>query len=175
MLDQVFADGKRIAETLCTIYRSSFGIPVTTLRPFTFTGPYQSLDNPWAINNFLRDAIRGNDIKIHGNGMAKRSYIYGSDAAFWTLAAATHGVEGDVYNMGGANPITHIDLAELILRKSNNGCNVLTNTLATGHYAQSDDLYPDLSHTFDVLDVADTRSVEQSIERALMWFAQLGL
>jgi nucleoside-diphosphate-sugar epimerase len=51
-LHSVYAEAKRAAENLAAIYRSQFRLPISTVRPFTFAGPYQELDRPWALNNF---------------------------------------------------------------------------------------------------------------------------
>ncbi len=67
-------------------------LPVVTARPFAFIGPYQGLDKPWAVNNFLRDALLGVPIRILGDADTVRSYMYPSDMAFWLLAILAEGV-----------------------------------------------------------------------------------
>jgi nucleoside-diphosphate-sugar epimerase len=170
-LDSVYGDAKRMAETLCSIYRSSYRLPISTVRPFAFTGPYQSLQNPWAINNFINDVVNKNDIRIHGDGGAKRSYLYGSDAAFWTLASLIRGKDGGIYNLGGSHPITHIFLANIIKKKSPNLVKVLQNTLFS-EVKKGDDLYPNVDNTTSALGVKETRTIEQSIEQTLSWFLE---
>lgn len=169
-LDSVYSDAKRMAETLCSVYRSNFRLPICTVRPFTFTGPYQSLQNPWAINNFINDAINGNDIRIHGDGCAKRSYLYGSDAAVWTLASLIRGKDGGIYNLGGGDPITLNNLASIVRQESPKLVKVLHNTLFS-ESKKGDDLYPDISHTMAVLGVKETRTIEQSIRSTIEWFS----
>jgi len=78
----LYAESKRAAEMVAAAYRSQLGLPVLSARLFAFTGPYQRLDRPWAINNFLRDALRGGSIRVQGNGETVRSYMYGSDLAY---------------------------------------------------------------------------------------------
>jgi len=168
-LDSAYCEAKRTAETLCSIYRSSFRLPISTIRPFTFTGPYQSLQNPWAINNFMNDIINGNDIRIHGDGGAKRSYLYGSDVAFWVLTSLVRGIDGGIYNLGGSRPITHNNLANLLREISPNMVNLRHNTLFTGD-RQHDNLYPDMNHTMVSLGVKESCSTEQSITKTLHWF-----
>jgi nucleoside-diphosphate-sugar epimerase len=168
-LDSAYCEAKRTAETLCSIYRSSFRLPISTIRPFTFTGPYQSLQNPWAINNFMNDIINGNDIRIHGDGGAKRSYLYGSDVAFWVLTSLVRGIDGGIYNLGGSCPITHNNLANLLREISPNMVNLRHNTLFTGD-RQHDNLYPDMNHTMVSLGVKESCSIEESITKTLHWF-----
>ena len=67
-ITSVYAEVKRCAETLCTAYSSQYKVPIVIIRPFAFIGPYQFLDKPWAINNFLRDGIAGGPIRILTDG-----------------------------------------------------------------------------------------------------------
>lgn len=169
---RVYADAKRAAESLAAIYRSQLRLPVSTIRPFTFAGAYQALDRPWAINNFLRDVLSGGDIRIHGDGSARRSYLYGSDAACWTLAALVNGADGQVYNVGSAQPVSHLELARLIVARVAPRAQVVLNT-APGKASRVDDLFPDCSVTTRSLGVAQTCSLEQTIEKTWRWYAAM--
>ena len=64
---------------------SELYLPIIIVRPFAFIGPFQSLDKPWAVNNFIRDAILGGPIRILGNELTTKSYMYGSDLAYFIL------------------------------------------------------------------------------------------
>lgn len=110
----VYAESKRFAETLSAAYVSQYKLPLVTARPFAFIGPYQLLDKPWAINNFIRDAIHGGPIRILGNPETVRSYMYPADLAVWLLSLLTSGVPGTVYNVGSPNSVTLRELAEAI-------------------------------------------------------------
>ena len=65
---QVYAEGKRTAETVCAAYRTQARLPIVTVRPFTFLGPYQLLNRPWAANSCIRDSLRVGPIRIQGDG-----------------------------------------------------------------------------------------------------------
>ena len=169
-LHTVYVEAKRAAENLAAIYRSQFRMPVSTIRPFTFAGPYQELDRPWAINNFMRDILTGSDIRIHGNGNARRSYLYGSDAAWWTMVALVNGVDGAIYNVGSPTAITHLDLVKLISERISPKPSVMLNTVPSKQ-GQLDDLFPDISATQKNLGVAQTCSLEQAVDKTWRWFS----
>ncbi|MES2299255.1 MAG: NAD(P)-dependent oxidoreductase [Pseudomonadota bacterium] len=166
----VYTDAKRAAESVAAIYRSQFRLPISTVRPFTLTGAYQELDRPWAINNFMRDVLTGSEIRIHGDGSARRSYLYGSDAAWWTLAALVGGVDGEVYNLGSAKPVSHLELVGLIGERVSPRPRFAVNT-SPARQQQQDDLFPDISATVKRLGVAQTCSLEQTIDKTYRWFA----
>lgn len=165
----VYAESKRAAEMLAAVYRSQRRLPVSTIRPFTLTGMFQELDRPWAINNFLRDVVVGNEIRIHGDGTARRSYLYGSDAAWWTLAALVRGGDGEVYNVGSSEPVSHLELATLIASKIFPKPNLVLNAVQASK-RPADDLYPDLSVTHQRLRVRQTVGLEDAVEKTLRWF-----
>lgn len=171
-LHTVYAEAKRCAETLGAVYRSQFRMPVSTIRPFTFAGPYQELDRPWALNNFLRDVLIGGDIRIHGDGSARRSYLYGSDAACWTLAALVHGTDGGTYNIGSPEPVSHLALAEQIAQHASPRPRVILNTVP-GKQGPLDDLFPDLDHTRKTLGVQLSCSLQDTIAKSWRWYAGL--
>ncbi|MCV2371194.1 NAD-dependent epimerase/dehydratase family protein [Roseateles oligotrophus] len=168
-LHTVYVEAKRAAENLAAIYRSQFRLPVSTIRPFTFAGAYQELDRPWAINNFMREVLTGSEIRIHGDGLARRSYLHGADAAWWTLAALAKGQDGAVYNVGSATPITHLDLVKLIGEKASPKPRVLLNTLPSKQLLQ-DDLFPDITLIRKTLGVTQTCSLDDTIDKAWRWY-----
>lgn len=169
-LHTVYVEAKRSAEDLAAIYRSQFRMPVSTIRPFTFSGPYQALDRPWAINSFMRDVLTGSNIRIHGDGNARRSYLYGSDAAWWTLAALTNGVDGAVYNVGSPTAVTHVELVKLIGERISPKPRAILNT-APVKQSRQDDLFPSIAFTQNSLGVSQTCTLEQTIEKTWHWFS----
>ncbi len=171
-LHTVYAEAKRSAENLAAVYRSQFRMPVSTVRPFTFAGPYQALDRPWALNNFLRDVLTGSDVRIHGDGKARRSYLYGSDAAWWTLAALVNGIDGATYNIGSPTPVTHLELVDLIGLITSSRPRVMMNTIPS-RVGEQDDLFPDTRFTQKSLGVMQTCSLQQTVEKTWRWFAAL--
>lgn len=167
----VYAEARRAAENLAGLYASQYRIPVSTARAFTFLGPYQPLDAPWAINNFMRDALSGNDIRLHSDGATRRSYLYGSDAAVWLLEMLVSGGDGEVYNLGGADPVSHADVAALVAERTVPAPPLSyknqPDTLARRH-----DFFPDLQHVAATLGLRQAFSVESAIDRTMHWHAR---
>jgi nucleoside-diphosphate-sugar epimerase len=128
-ITSIYAEAKRCAEALCATYSSQYKIPIVIIRPFAFIGPYQSLDKPWAINNFLRDGLSGGPIRILTDGETVRSYMYASDMAFWILRILTEGISGTAYNIGSPYPVTLNNLAEKIALNFSPRPDIRTGTL----------------------------------------------
>lgn len=165
-ITSVYPEAKRYAETLCCAYWSTFKLPVVTVRPFAFIGPYQALDKPWAINNFVRDALTGNTIRIISNGMALRSYMYPSDMAYWVLRMLIAGKSGMAYNLGSPHGVTLRDVAEKVKRFANNSSKVLVKEM----HMDSSVFVPDNTLVSSELGLEIKVSVDEALERSIRWF-----
>lgn len=174
-LHNLYAEVRRAAEAIANSFASQFRLPVSTVRAFTFLGPYQPADAPWAINNFIRDALSGNEIRIHGAGSSLRSYLYGSDVAAWLLQSALRGKDGSVYNFGGTEAISHAQAAEWISERITPKPKILMRTHSKDD-PRSNDFFPDVTFSERELGVQQTIDVRTAITRTLKWQAnQQGL
>lgn len=95
-----YAEAKRASESIVQAYRTQLKMPITIFRPFSFIGPYQSIDRPWAINNFIRDGLRGEPIRIIGDEETVRSYMYPSEMAKWILLGVAKPSRENIFNLG---------------------------------------------------------------------------
>lgn len=164
----VYAESKRMAETICAGYRNEHRLPIVTVRPFSFMGPYQALDKPWAINNFLRDALLGGPIRILGDPGTLRSYLYASDMTFWVLKALASGQPGKAYNIGSPAGVDLKSLAQTIAESTHEGIEV---RLANVHKdARSGAKFvPDVSRIQHELGVTMRVDLNEAIKRTLHW------
>ena len=109
-----YAEGKRAAEMLCSIYRAQFGMDIITARIFALLGPLLSLDIHFAAGNFLLDAMRGRAVTVNSDGRAVRSYLYAADLTEWLWAMLLRAKPGATYNVGSEEAISIGDLARRI-------------------------------------------------------------
>jgi nucleoside-diphosphate-sugar epimerase len=109
-----YSQGKRAGEFLTIAMAQKHGFEACVGRCFAFVGPYQPLRSSFAISNFIADALEGKKIRVAGDGLAKRSYLYASDLAehLWTLLV--FGDAGEAFNVGSEEPISIGELAETV-------------------------------------------------------------
>lgn len=117
-VSKLYGHGKRMAETLCALYSAQYGVSSVIARCFAVVSEHVPLDGPYAIGNFLRDALDPSRpaVVVRGNGQAVRTYIDGSDMARWLLTLLDQGTPGTAYNLGGDQPINTLALAEMVAR-----------------------------------------------------------
>ena len=103
---------KLAAEHLCSLYGKNYGVPIVSLRYFTVYGPRQRPD--MGINRFVRAILNSEPITIYGDGHQTRDFTYIDDAVEANLLAAMSDARGEVFNIGGGNRISVIDLVRAI-------------------------------------------------------------
>ena len=115
---------KAAGEYYHLLYNNVFGIRACSLRLTNVYGPRQLIkhNRQGFIGWFIRMAIEDSEIQIFGDGSQMRDFVYVEDAAEAFLrAGATDGCDGEVFNVGGTEPISHRDLVELLLDVAGTG------------------------------------------------------
>ena len=109
-----YACSKAIDEFLGLAYHKEKRLPVIIVL-FNTVGPRQSGQYGMVIPNFVRQALLGKPITVHGDGTQSRSFTYVGDVvrALMALAAEPKAI-GQVFNIGNGEEITINALAEKI-------------------------------------------------------------
>jgi UDP-glucose 4-epimerase len=115
---------KAAGEYYHLLYNNVFGVRACSLRLTNVYGPRQLIrhSRQGFIGWFIRLAIEGREIQIFGDGSQLRDFVYVDDAADAFLrAAATDSSNGEVFNVGGDEPISHRELVALLLEVAGAG------------------------------------------------------
>jgi len=115
---------KAAGEYYHLLYNNVFGVRACSLRLTNVYGPRQLIkhDRQGFIGWFIRLAIEDGEIEIYGDGSQLRDFVYVDDAADAFLrAGASDACNGDVFNVGGSEPINHRDLVHLLLEVAGTG------------------------------------------------------
>ena len=109
-----YGEGKRVSEHMCVVHARQHGYEAKIARCFAFVGPHLPLDTHFAIGNFIRDAMRGDPIRIGGDGTSMRSYLYAADLAAWLWVLLFKAPLAIAYNVGSDQDMNIETLAEKI-------------------------------------------------------------
>jgi len=112
-----YSMSKAIDEHFAFAYAAK-GLPVAIVRYFNSYGP--RLDERGygsVVANFIRQALRGEPITVHGDGKQTRCFTYIDDTVAGTLLAAeAAGAVGEAFNIGSTRETSVLDLAKTIQR-----------------------------------------------------------
>jgi UDP-glucose 4-epimerase len=113
-----YAVSKLAAEYYVRTIGSLWGIETVALRGFNAYGPGQPIPaaHPPVVPHFLRQAVRGGTLVIHGRGDQTRDFIYLDDVVEAMVAAATvPTIDRRVINVGSGVPTSIRTLAQQVL------------------------------------------------------------
>ncbi len=109
---------KTAGEWYHLLYGEVYGIPVCVLRLTNTYGPRMRVKDARQtfLGHWLRQIVTGEEIAVFGDGRQKRDFNYVDDAVdAFLLAAARDEAMGKVYNLGGSEVVSLLDLAEKLV------------------------------------------------------------
>ncbi len=115
---------KAAGEYYHLVYNNVYGVRACSLRLTNVYGPRQLVrhSRQGFIGWFIRQAVEGREIQIFGDGSQVRDFVYVDDAADAFLrAGATDACNGEVFNVGGREPVSHRDLTALLIEVAGTG------------------------------------------------------
>jgi dTDP-glucose 4,6-dehydratase len=111
-----YAATKAGGDRLAYSYHVTYGLPIVIARPFNNYGPRQHPEK--VVPRFILQALRGEPLTVHGNGMATRDWLYVEDdaeAIVSLIEAPLDDVAGEVVNVATGIDISVAEVADLVL------------------------------------------------------------
>lgn len=158
---------KLAAEQLCYLYHVNYAVPTVAMRYFTVYGPRQRPD--MAFHRFLKAAIKGDEIRLYGDGEQTRDFTFVSDAVAATAAAGERGVPGRSYNVGGGARVSMNQVLQIMERVAGRRIAVAREPAQKGDMR---DTYADTSLARQDLGFSPTVALEDGIHAEFRWLAQ---
>lgn len=163
----VYDEAKRYAEALTAAYRRSFGVNTTMVRIFNTYGPRMDPSDGRAVPAFIRAALVGAPVPIHGDGSQTRSLTYVDDLVTGILALADSEDPGPV-NIGNPREQSLLEIAELVIKGTGG------RSAIEFHPRPIDDperRQPDITRARELLGWEPTVSAESGLATTIEWFA----
>ncbi len=109
-----YSASKTSADLVVMAYRDTYKMPVTITRCSNNYGPYHFPEKliPLIINNILE----GKQLPVYGDGSNVRDWLYVEDHCKAIDLVVREGKDGEVYNVGGHNEKTNIEIVKLTIR-----------------------------------------------------------
>jgi dTDP-glucose 4,6-dehydratase len=110
----------KAASDLCVnAAHHTFGLDTVTTRCSNNFGPYQFPEK--VIPLFVTNLIEGKKVPLYGDGLNVRDWLHVDDHCEAILTVLEKGRSGEVYNIGGNNERTNLDLTMMILKAFGKG------------------------------------------------------
>jgi dTDP-glucose 4,6-dehydratase len=108
-----YSASKAGADRLAYSYWATYQVPVIITRASNNYGPYQFPEK--VIPLFATNAVDDIPVPLYGDGRNVRDWLHVLDHCRAISLLADRGTNGEVYNIGGGNEVTNIDLTHTIL------------------------------------------------------------
>lgn len=107
-----YAASKALDEYLGRAYHREYGVPVVVVRFFNTVGPRQTGAYGMVLPRLVRQAVEGHPLTVYGDGSQVRVFLWVGDAVTAVVGLMRHPeAVGEIFNVGGVEPITIRDLA----------------------------------------------------------------
>src|SRR5438874_5194766 len=111
----VYDEAKRFTEAVTMAYRRYHNVDIRIVRIFNTYGPRLQLNDGRVISNFMKQALRGEELTVYGDGKQTRSFCYVSDEVEGILRLAWSN-EQDPTNIGNPKEFTILECAHEVLK-----------------------------------------------------------
>jgi dTDP-glucose 4,6-dehydratase len=111
----VYDEAKRFTEAVTMAYRRYHNVDTRIVRIFNTYGPRMQINDGRVVPNLMKQALRGEDLTIYGDGSQTRSFCYVSDEVDGFLRLAKSDEHLPV-NIGNPNEFTILECAQLVLQ-----------------------------------------------------------
>jgi UDP-glucose 4-epimerase len=166
---------KAAGEYYHLLYNNVFDVRACSLRLTNVYGPRQLIrhDRQGFIGWFIRRALEGGEIQIFGDGSQLRDFVYVDDAADAFLRAGASDVcDGGVFNVGGDEPISHRDLAQLLIRVAGAGSTRFVEWPSDKKRIDIGSFYSDSTRFRSTTGWRPSVQIEEGLRRTLCFYRQ---
>ena len=163
-----YDEGKRCAETLFFDYWRQHDLAIKVVRIFNTYGPRMHPHDGRGVSNFIVQALKGDDITIHGDGRQTRSFCYVDDLidALPRMMQTPKSVTGPI-NIGNPREFTIRELAELVIELTGARSTIKFSPLPTDDPRQRQ---PDIARARHVLDWEPRVQLRAGLEKTIAYF-----
>jgi len=163
-----YSASKAAADHLVRAFGHTWGVRYNITRCSNNYGPYQFPEKliPLMINNALNDKA----LPVYGDGLYVRDWLYVYDHCTAVWKVLTEAAPGEVYNIGGCNEKTNLEVVELILNRLGKPKSLIKHvTDRPGH----DRRYAiDAGKIIAELDWRPSVGFEEGVNKTIEWYLQ---
>ena len=162
-----YSSTKASAELLVRAYHITHGLPAVTTRASNNIGPFQYPEK--RVPLYISNAIDDLPLPVYGDGSQVRDHLYVEDHCSAIDLVLHQGEIGEIYNVGGENDATGLEVAKVILKRLGKDESLLTFvTDRSGH----DQRYALDSSKVQALGWLPASDFRVAMERTVDWYVE---
>ena len=163
-----YSASKASADLLVMAYHRTYGLPVTISRCSNNYGPYHFPEK--LIPLMIINALNEKSLPVYGTGINVRDWLYVEDHCLAIDSIIREGKVGEVYNIGGHNERTNLQVVKTILQQLDKSEDLITYVAdRKGH----DRRYAiDPTKIKNELGWEPTTSFDEGIKKAVKWYLE---
>lgn len=162
----VYDEAKRFSEAATVAYRRYHKLETRIVRIFNTYGPRMQINDGRVVPNFMKQALRGEELTVYGDGMQTRSFCYVSDEVDGLLRLAWSQEPGPV-NIGNPGEFTILECAQKVLQVTGSTSRLKFMPLPTDDPKQR---CPDITKARTVLGWEPKINLESGLRLSLDYF-----
>jgi dTDP-glucose 4,6-dehydratase len=162
----VYDESKRFAEAATVAYRRYHNVDTRIARIFNTYGPRMQLNDGRVVPNFMKQALRGEDLTVYGDGTQTRSFCYVSDEIDGFIRLAKSSETGPV-NIGNPQEFTILECAQQVLSVTGSTSRLVYEALPVDDPKQR---CPDISKARALLGWEPRVQLEEGLRLSLDYF-----
>jgi len=163
-----YACSKAIDEYLALAYCKERGLPVVIGRLFNTVGPRQTGRYGMVIPSFVRQALAGEPITVHGDGEQQRCFCHVKDVVrAMADLMETDAAVGEVFNVGSTEEISIRGLAEKVRQACGSDSDIVTVPYEEAYEEGFEDMrrrIPDISKVGELIGWRATCTLDEILE-----------
>ena len=164
----VYDEAKRFSEAATMAYHRYYKLDTRIVRIFNTYGPRMQLNDGRVIPNFMKQALRGEDLTVYGDGSQTRSFCYVTDEIEGILRLG-RSQEHQPVNIGNPNEFTMVECAQRVLAVTRSKSKLAFEPLPQDDPKQR---RPDISRARALLGWEPKTGLETGLSLSLDYFRQ---
>jgi len=164
----VYDEAKRFSEAATMAYHRYYKLDTRIVRIFNTYGPRMQLNDGRVIPNFMKQALRGEDLTVYGDGSQTRSFCYVTDEIEGILRLG-RSQEHQPVNIGNPNEFTMVECAQRVLAVTGSKSKLAFEPLPQDDPKQR---RPDISRARALLGWEPKTGLETGLSLSLDYFRQ---
>ena len=164
----VYDEAKRFSEAATVAYRRYHKLETRIVRIFNTYGPRMQINDGRVVPNFMKQALRGEELTVYGDGKQTRSFCYVADEIDGLLRLAWSQEPGPV-NIGNPSEFTILECAQKVLQVTGSKSQIKFMPLPPDDPKQR---RPDISKARSILGWEPKVDLETGLKFSLDYFRQ---